>query len=79
MYFTFVTLTTIGFGDFNYEFMKYAEKPYFFLVLAIIFLLGLGLVASVVSSMAEILSSTEQNSGMNMLPESNDSVESTNL
>ena len=79
VYFTFVTLTTIGFGDFNYNFRKHAEKPYFCLVVAIIFLLGLGLVASVVSSMAEMLLSKEQKSEMNMLPESNDSVENTNL
>ena len=79
VYFTFVTLTTIGFGDFNYEFWKYVEKPYFFLVVAFIFLLGLGLVASVVTSMAEILLSTEEKSEMNILPELNDVVENTNL
>ena len=78
VYFTFVTLTTIGFGDFNYNFRKHAEKPYFFLVVAIIFLLGLGLVASVVASAVEVLLTTEQTE-INMLPESNDVVENTNL
>ena len=79
VYFTFVTLRTIGFGDFNYSFRKHVEKPYFLLVVANIFLLGLGLVASVVSSVAEILLSTEQKSEINMLPETNDVDENSNL
>ena len=78
VYFTFITLTTIGFGDFDYEFRKHVEKPYFFLIVATIFLLGLGLVASVVSSMAEILLSAEEDE-MKMLPESNDVVGNMNL
>ena len=78
VYFTFITLTTIGFGDFNYDFRKHIEKPYFFLIVATIFLLGLGLVASVVTSVVEILLSTEQNE-LNMLPESDDVVENTKL
>ena len=79
VYFKFVTLTTIGFGDLSLNIKKHAEKPYLFFVVAIIFLLGLGLVASVVSSVAEILLSTEEKSEMVMLPDSNDVEENTNL
>ena len=58
VYFTFVSITTIGFGDFEYNFIKHAEKPYFFVIVAFIFVIGLGLVASIVSTVADILSSS---------------------
>ena len=67
VYFGFVSLTTIGFGDFEYQFEKHLDKPYLFATVCCLFFLGLGIMASVAETSAVLASSTSTGSGSKSL------------
>ncbi|XP_057302919.1 open rectifier potassium channel protein 1-like [Hydractinia symbiolongicarpus] len=50
VYFAFISFTTIGFGDFNYDFGKYIDKLHLIIPINLLFIVGLGLVVSLVTT-----------------------------
>lgn len=55
IYLSFVSFTTIGFGDYYYKYDKYIHRPWLFLPSLIMYSLGLSTFASVISSISDVL------------------------
>ena len=62
VYFTFITISTIGFGDFNLDIDKYIVKPHLFFAGSLLFFLGLGTIASIITSLLKVISSKKHTS-----------------
>jgi len=56
LYFTITSLTTIGFGDFTLDFRRYLEKVHFFIILCFLWFFGMGMVASLIAGLSEMVS-----------------------
>ena len=56
LYFTITSLTTIGFGDFTLDFGLYLEQVHMFVVLCFLWFFGMGMVASIVAGLSEMVS-----------------------
>ncbi|XP_057297023.1 potassium channel subfamily K member 2-like [Hydractinia symbiolongicarpus] len=61
IYFSFISLTTIGFGDYYYKYERYIKQPWLFFPAMLSFFSGMGMFASVVSSLGDVLSSYSTN------------------
>ena len=58
VYFWYCTWTTIGFGDFNFNLVKYREASIFMIVvIAFMLIFGIGLVATVVTAAVQFIDS----------------------
>ena len=55
IYFNFVTLTTIGFGDYDFKMEKYIGQPHLFVLMATLTACGMALIASIISSISAVL------------------------
>lgn len=56
LYFTITSLTTIGFGDFTLNFELYLNKVHMFVVLCFLWFFGMGMVASIIAGLSEVVS-----------------------
>jgi len=56
LYFTITSLTTIGFGDFTLDFTKYLDQVHLFIVLCFLWFFGMGMVASLIAGLSELVS-----------------------
>lgn len=56
VYYAFITVTTIGFGDFEWKFELYYKKLHLFLFTATFYSIGLGLFASLATSISACVS-----------------------
>ncbi|XP_066935425.1 open rectifier potassium channel protein 1-like [Clytia hemisphaerica] len=54
IYMSFMTLTTIGFGDFSYSFHHSIEKPHVFISTFILYILAVGALASVFTELSQV-------------------------
>ena len=57
LYFTFTSLTTIGFGDFKLDFRLYftKSKAHLFVILCLLWFFGMGMVASIIAGLSEMV------------------------
>ena len=60
VYFWFISLTTIGYGDLHFDRDKHLNSIHFLLISAGLLLFGLGMVAAVIESFALVMEKTSQ-------------------